>query len=438
MKKIIAIVAFCVVTISMWAQPAIDVSPDKASKKAGRSLSTYNLDKASNADKLPEAKQLIDFALKDAAVQADPSAWLVKGDVYSTIASEDMLKKSLSKEGNYKSQDPKAGIAAYEAYKKAYDIAVKSGDKKEALKGLQSNVPNLNYAGGELFDIKDSKGAYDAFKYILETHKLLTENKMKSPLAKQEDYNLTEYYAAYAASQANMKDDAIALYEELLYKNKYDSIGVYRDLYQLKSEKDAAAGLKVLEEGRKKYPEDLTLLYNEINYYLTIGKLDQLTDKLKSAIAKEPNNISLYTTLGNVYDNLYQKETDAVKAKQYEDEALKYYTQALEKDPKSVDALYSTGALYYNKAAAMTQELKKLESDYSSAGLKKFEAKNKEVMDMFEKALPFFQKAESIDPDNRNTLIALKEIYARKNDLEKSNEYKVRLQKQGQDNSKAK
>jgi hypothetical protein len=47
-------------------------------------------------------------------------------------------------------------------------------------------------------------------------------------------------------------------------------------------------------------------------------------------------------------------------------------------------------------------------------------------MSLFDQALPYFQKAESLDPNDTNTLIALNEIYARKED-ELSLEFKKRL-----------
>ena len=48
---------------------------------------------------------------------------------------------------------------------------------------------------------------------------------------------------------------------------------------------------------------------------------------------------------------------------------------------------------------------------------------------IFDQALPYLEKAEKIDPSDKNTIIALKEIYARKGNFEKSNLYKARLEK---------
>ncbi|MEZ4919652.1 MAG: hypothetical protein R2792_11180 [Saprospiraceae bacterium] len=82
--------------------------------------------------------------------------------------------------------------------------------------------------------------------------------------------------------------------------------------------------------------------------------------------------------------------------------------------------------MYYNKAAFRTQELQKMENDFSPAGLKKAKEKRDQVMALFDQALPFFQKAESINPNELNTLIALSEIYARKEDFTKMKEFKAR------------
>jgi tetratricopeptide (TPR) repeat protein len=211
---------------------------------------------------------------------------------------------------------------------------------------------------------------------------------------------------------------------------KFSKASIYEALYQIESEKDVNAAYVYLEEGRKLFPDETSLLFVDINHHLKIGKLDVLIDKLKAAIAKEPNNVSLYTVLGSVYDNLYQKtaETDKAKAEEYFNSSLDYYNQAVAKDPKNVDAVYSIGALYYNAAAVITQKMTALENDYSKEGLKKYKEMRDQVFAQFDKALPFFKKAESLDPNDSNTLIALKEIFAKKNDLTTSTEFKKRLE----------
>jgi tetratricopeptide (TPR) repeat protein len=206
---------------------------------------------------------------------------------------------------------------------------------------------------------------------------------------------------------------------------------VYDGLYRINSaDGDLEGAYKYLEAGRQKYPEDVSLLFAEINHFLRLNQLDQLIDKLKAAIAAEPENVSLYSTLGNVYDNLYQRESEAgnmTKAQEYFDSAYDYYNKALEKDKTFFDAIYSIGALYYNKAAILTKELQALGT--SKEDLKKFDVLKKEVFEEFEKALPYFKRCEQLNPADVNTLIALKEIFAKKDDFETSKVFKERLAK---------
>ena len=47
----------------------------------------------------------------------------------------------------------------------------------------------------------------------------------------------------------------------------------------------------------------------------------------------------------------------------------------------------------------------------------------------FDDSLPYFKRCEKLNPNDAITLIALREIYARKDDLDTSNIFKERLEK---------
>lgn len=400
----------------------------KLAKQAGKALTSYNIDPTQNADKLTEAKQKIDQAMQTTEAQGMVSAWITRGDIYSTILQRDMAKKMI---------DPKAqlsgdndALVAFEAYKTAYDNPnAKKYEKSDAVKGMMEVQGHLVNIGVNKFEAQEYEKAFKSFQASLQAHEILLANNQKSVLETTDQYENQVYVTGLAAQQAKRNDDALKYYNELYNKGNAKP-GVYEGLFGIKQEMgDEAGAMKILTEGRAKHPEDSGLLFAEINVYLKKGKLDELTDRLKQAIVKEPTNIGLYVTLGNVYDNLYQtatKDKDDAKAKEYFELAKNYYTQATEKDPKNVDAVYSLGALYYNKAAVRTQEMNAMPDDFSSAGLKKLQAMKDEVMALFDQALPYFQKAESLDPNDMNTLIALNEIYARKED-ELSTEFKKRL-----------
>lgn len=403
-------------------------SQDEAKKmlrNAKRAMNSYYLDQNGNKDKLFEAKDMVDKSMEDAAFADTYDANYEKGQIYAELARYDGLMTSMNPA--HKSANPDAGLIAQIAYQKAYDVALKGYEKKDALKGITENMQSLLAVGYDAYQKGEQAKAFDAFERALQSHNLLLENKEKSPFSSEEEVNNQIFIVAVTALGAKKTDKAEKYLTQLVSKGA-EKPEIYNALYQLMAEKgDDAMAEKYLREGRKKFPDDISLLFSEINDALKKGKLDELIGRLKEAIAKEPENISLYTTLGNVYDNLYQNAETEEKKTEYFDNAKKYYETALEKSPDYFDAVYSLGALYYNKAAAKTTELSKLADDYTPAGIKKFQEKQKEVTDIFKLALPHFLKAEKLNDKDKNTLIALKEIYARLNELDKSNAYKARL-----------
>lgn len=428
MKRLLFFVmSFLVIASGVNAQE--DIKKDLGAAK--RSLAAFTLDQANNKPKLAEAKEAIDRVMATSAGQATGAAWQLKGEIYNEIASQIIQVRQL----NFGTLDelPKADNPAAEgfnAFVKALEMAQKSFEKKDALKGLQLAQSNLSNLGIYQYEDQEYAKAYESFKDVISAHDLLKQNGEKSSLDVEADYLNQIYISGLAALNAGKKAEAKMAFQKL-YDMKYDKPVVYEAMYQLNAEEDINAAYKYLEEGSKRYPDDVSILFGRINHNLKTGKLDVLLDELKQAISKEPDNVSLYSVLGNVYDQLYQKMKeagDAAKSEEYFNDALKYYDLAIQKDPKYVDAIYSIGALYYNRAALLTKEMNALQDDYSKEGLKKYEELKTKIFAEFEKALPYFQRAESIDANDVNTLIALKEIYARKNELDLSQEFKKRLE----------
>ncbi|MFM8372327.1 MAG: hypothetical protein ACKOCO_08065, partial [Bacteroidota bacterium] len=334
--------------------------------------------------------------------------------------------------------DPKApltgdndALVAFDSYKKAYELGVKKYEKSDAVKGIEEVTPHVINSAVAKYELKEYEKSFNAFRASVEAHDILKANEKKSPLDDPKQLEDQIYFTGLIATLAGKCSDALTFYNRL-YKAGTNNPAVYEGIYNCKLEmKDEAGANVILTEGRKKFPDDTALLFAEINAYLKAGKLSDLTGRLEEAIAKEPTNVSLYVTLGNVYDNLYQgalKDKNDVDATKYFNLAKKQYEGAITQNPNYLDANYSLGALYYNKAAVRTQEMNALPEDYSSAGLKKMESMRNEVISLFDQALPYFQKAESIDANDVNTLIALNEIYARKDDEVLSPEFKKRLE----------
>jgi hypothetical protein len=437
MKKYIVLI-FGMLTIQAWSQ-----EPEKDVKKAERKVADYFLDPQANAPRLMEAKALIDAASENDAVKAMYRTWNVKGKVYNALCSYEsdslLLAQQFKKSFQIKYKD--AALVAFNSWMKAKDLAAKSYETKDALEAMTETSRYLNNYGimayetgvqtlDESAKLNHFKSAYQQFEAVVKIDQMVTAAGMKSIFPNPDDLKKQKYLVAACAINANLLDEAYPYLEELR-KLKYPESFIYDGLYRYYSVKDDKKAEDVLAEGRNEFPNETSLLFTEINHFLKKGKLNELVEKLKIAIEKEPNNVSVYTTLGNVYDNLCQKEWERdsiAKGEVYYNNAEKYYKEAIVKAPNDFNALYSLGALYYNKAAMISKVVNKLGSDYSKEGTRKYNEKKAELEIYFDKALPYFEQAEKQDPKDRNTLTALKEIYAKKSQFDKSNIYKQKLE----------
>ena len=425
MRKVLFLILLASAGVNLVAQ-----DPVKDMKKAARSLATYNLDPSLNGDKLTEAVSLANASISDPLNQADPIAWQTYGDVFMTLVNNDVGHFVI--DPAYQVSDPLAAGKAFKGFKMASELATKPYQSKDAMKALSAGIQNIYYMGSALYQSKNYEGAYEAFKATYDGYELLKKNN-EATTFEDAEHNKALYYAGLCAQQAGKLDEAKAAYKKVVETGNAEP-GVYEALIILYKDEDPALSEKYLLEARQKYPDDQALLYAEINLLLSKGELTSLISKLEQALKLDPNNASIYITLGQIYDKLYQDSAtlNPLAAEEYFNKAMSYYQQALAKDPKSFDATYSVGALWYNKAAAYSIELNELSNDYTPAGTKKYDAKKAQMDETFIKALPFFQQAEILNPKDVNTLIALKEIYARQDKFDQVEIYKKKLADLGQ------
>ncbi len=404
----------------------------KALKDATKAIGTYFLDQNSNKDKLQVAVDEIEKAAVGTETAGQFKTWETRGKIYNEIATQITVSRQLGTGGEAElPQVSDAGYLAFESYSKALELAEKKFEKKKAYEGLQVTQQNLYNLGLYSYEDRDFANAVKDFKTVIAAHEILKAGGEESSLDEEGAFEDQIYVTALSAINAEQNDLALEYFMKM-YEQGTDKPAVYESIYKLKSDTDLEAAYKVLEQGRQKFPDDIGLLFAEINHFLKENRLNELISKLEMAIEKEPENLSLYSTLGNVYDNLYQKSYEAgdkPKGQEYFDQALKYYNLALEKDTAYFDAIYSIGALYFNRGAFYTVEENKILEDCTKpACMKEADALKEKANELFDKAFPFFQKAERMNPNDINTLIALKEILVRKNEFEASNEMKSRLE----------
>jgi len=424
--------------LALFGGVAMAQDAGKLVKTGSKALSKYVAD-PENSAALDEARRAADNATK--AEASLDKAWLLKGNAYaasvntagnkvSTIRSEAAAAQLIGGEGatdfsmiNIPSED---AVVAIEAYQKAYETAEKAGNKKKAIEGMQVLSGSLSTLANAMLDAQKYPESYGPLSQMILIDDFYVSNNEAPLFAADSNRNQQKYIMAVVARQAGNDDDARRLHKEL-YDAKHNEAAVYAGYSQiLMADGDDEGGLAVLTEGRNLFPENSDILFAEINYYIQKQDFATLETKLQEAIAREPDNVGLYNALGNVYMNLSQDSAEDGKKKEYQDKSVQYYNETLSRDGDNVDATYSIGSLYFNNAVKKAAEMNNLGT--SKADQARYDQLNEEINMLFEQALPFFVKAEQMDPNDRNTLIALKEIYARQNDFEKSNEYKARIE----------
>lgn len=208
----------------------------------------------------------------------------------------------------------------------------------------------------------------------------------------------------------------------------YAGYMVYRSaVVQLNSLKDAAAAEKTLSEGLTMLDADIELVrtsknFTEMRRKLVIDKInktrkdllklmldvkmmkpDLTIDEMKlftDAIAAEPNNI----TIRLAYAKLLNR-TDP-------DAAIDQYVEMATIAPNDFMVLFNLGAMYVNKASRTSQ------TDPTN---------HNEVSRCLKKSLEWLTKAESIDPNNKQLIAALAQVYENLGQSGKAKTYKARL-----------
>lgn len=351
-------------------------------------VSAFNYLKFNELDK---AKEAIDRAAMDEKTLASAKTWYYRGMIYQAIGE--------STDANFRNLEPKAFKVAYDSYQRSINYDSKNAYTEDIkTKRFPRLFVSLSHEG-----VKE----YQAKKYLV-----ALENFEAALLINPNDTPLL-FNSALAAMGAGLTEKSKEYLNKLIIY-KYNDPDIYRRLANiLKVEKDTTQALAILEQGRREFPTNNPLMIDELNIYLLRGEANKIVDKLKEATAADPNNKQLYMVLGTAYDNMKNP-----------DEAEKAYKRAVEIDPVYFDAWYNLGAMYYNLGV----EDVKYANNLPASKQQEYERVAARAQGHFDKALPYLEKALELSPNDRNTLLSLKEIYARNGEEAKSFDMKKRLE----------
>ncbi|MGE5383525.1 MAG: tetratricopeptide repeat protein [Omnitrophica WOR_2 bacterium] len=345
-------------------------------------------------------KGKLDLALKniepcttDPTTMNEAKTWFYRGNIY--------LQIHMSTNPEYKSLDTNALSKSYESYKKMMALDTKKEYYTEAIQNLLVISEQLYNQGVNEFQLSKYNRALD---YFLEATDVAESYGSVDTLA--------IFNAGLSAENAKNYPKAIELYQQIIKLN-YPQPLIYSSLSNIYlQEKDTTKAFEVIRAGRQKYPDEFALLITETNLYLASGQTAKAMENLQQAVKTDPLNPTIHYAVGASYDAMGNK-TEAEKA----------YLKAIELKPDYFEANYNLGALYVNQAAEIQNEANKLKLNDPN-----YDVMKKQADDILRKSLPYLESATKLDPKDKSTLLALKEIYTRLSMYDKLKEVNAKLQ----------
>ncbi len=220
---------------------------------------------------------------------------------------------------------------------------------------------------------------------------------------------------AFVNLSAGNYDDAISPLQKIIDKEKsrdgykllgevyYDKGRKLRNQYEASHDvqdslnymEDFSKAIKVLEEGRKNYPNDTDLLLTLSNSYIGAHKTGVAMDAFKAGVEQDPQNKYYHDNYGVLL----------LDAKDFQT-AANQFQKTIEIDPSYVNAQYNLGVTYLKWGDYLNQQA-------DSLGIKDPNYKQKSELgkSYFEKSLPYLQKAVQLDSSKANMWETLGRAY---------------------------
>ena len=345
-----------------------------------------------------KAKMAIDQASKHPKTGEWPRTWAYLGKIYFAIANDTT--------GAYNDISENAIFISADAFEKVIakpDSRVKLGEMKVY---LYQYVYNTIWDNGVVY--------YNAKEYANASKYFARCAEIKQGLNQLDTTGY--YYAAGAAAAAEKHEDAIELYSKIKGSGYQNGVVYSKIANQYKTMGDTAKAIEVISEGRATFPDNQELLISEFNFYVEMGETEKAISNIDKAIEANPEKTAYYYVRGKLKESL--KDIEGAEAD---------YKKTIEIDSNHLDANHDLGALYVNQSIVVVEEMNALPMSAS----KKYEAKKKELGEIFEKALPYLEKAYELNPADVEVQGILKKLYLRSKDMDSYNKLQKEIDAAG-------
>ena len=392
---------------------------------------------------LKAAQKLVDASLyQKALVALDEMQPLIK-NAEAKYSSQYYYLLGISKQKN------KAFNEATAAFDKANSIE-DSANLKKYSSLIQGNVLSLtNDLINEAVDLNSSEEYVAASKLLYTAYELDPPNNTDylyyaaSSAVNGGDYDTslsyylrlkdlnyegrkTTYYATEVASgeESEVPDAAtFAIYkkskeftnlrEELSDSKLPEIVKNIALIYVQKGDNEAA--MQAIKDARSMSPKDVGLILTEADLYNQIGDEARFASLMEEAIAQDPNNAVLYYNLGVVNGNKGNREA-----------SISYYKKAIELDPTYEATYLNLASVILEGEADIVEEMNALGN--SAAENRKYDALKQKRKSLFLEAVPYLETLVSINPNNADAIITLKNIFGTIGDTANFKKYRDMLE----------
>jgi tetratricopeptide (TPR) repeat protein len=335
--------------------------------------------------KLAEAKEMADAATTFEKTKDDGKTWYYRGLVYAALdtTSNEQLK----------ALEPQPLQVAIESFAKADSMAGKS----------EYFIPGPD---GVLPVTKSQQIQNLANFYLNQGATLYQEDKLEEALIAFEKtqtvypQDTTSYfYGGFVANGLEQWDKAITNFEKYIAMG-----GTSPDAHSLLinihsgAKEDKEKALQYAQAAKAKFPNNAEFPKVEIGLLIDLNRVEEAKGGLEAAVKSEPDNKIYNFYLGYVNSKMEKW-----------DEARKNFENALRIDPAYFDAQYYLAQIYLIEADKIRNELKSL--GINAKDKQRQQELDKQLAVKFKEALPVWEKAEQLKPNDVDVLDRLRTIY---------------------------
>jgi tetratricopeptide (TPR) repeat protein len=329
-----------------------------------------------------KAIEYLDKASQNPKSIAQEKYWRYRGDTYKNILTSPA----------HSAKYPDAAKLCIESYQKANELDKKQNYLKENQNNCLMAYDFLFSTGIQQYSAKDYCAAATCFSNSALIVNGLTMDGLNDTVKFQ-----STYYAGLSYEQCGKDQEAITCFQRSL-DNGFEVLSSLTEMYLIQKKNNDPSAKATLAKARSMFPNDSNLLIEELNAFIDAQDFEGAIKLLEDLTTKEPNNDMYWGVAGTIYEKLGKT-----------DQSLAAYEKALQINPKSFDANFGLGVIYFNMSEVKRGECDKIQP--TPANQAKSDACKQEKKRLQTESLKYFESAYTENPSDRELLQNLKVIY---------------------------